>query len=90
MSVDDAPFDDAADNLAHYMVELLCDPQVNPTGGSVPLEKIQNLLLLHHSSLYGMCVRRRKRRGFLRFVWEHNDLLRCHVADPFSWRLSLT
>lgn len=47
--------------LIHAIVRVMVDPEVNPYGGTMPVERVQNLVRHRHRTTYDRVVEKAKR-----------------------------
>uniref|UniRef100_A0A7S4CZA9 Uncharacterized protein n=1 Tax=Eutreptiella gymnastica TaxID=73025 RepID=A0A7S4CZA9_9EUGL len=81
-----------ADELKESTIRLLEDDKINPFKGSVPLEKIQNILSCNrgpYTDLYHVVVG--KGKGKLKaFLQQYPDTFQHFAIEDGKWRLRLT
>jgi hypothetical protein len=86
------PATDAETKLKMEMIKLLNDPSRNPYGGSMPLEKIQNILSSDngpYTQLYNEAVGKGKGKLSM-FLSKHPEITVFGLEGGKKWRVRLT
>jgi hypothetical protein len=69
-------------------VKHLQTPEINPFRGSVPIERLQNVLRTYYPDLYNTVVGT-KHNSWRRFVERHNNVFHVFCIDGGKWRMRL-
>lgn len=81
--------DEFEDDLKSITIGYLMDPEINRYKGSVPVEKIQNILRCQHRDLYDKVVGS-KHRSWNKFVEKHQETFELFSIEDGKWRMRLT
>jgi len=81
--------DEYETQLKDITVGYLMDKEINRFHGSVPVEKIQNILRCQHRDLYDKVVGS-KHRSWNKFVEKHQDTFELFSIEDGKWRMRLT
>eukprot|EP00667_Euglena_gracilis_P011264 EG_transcript_11497 len=81
--------DEFEQDLKDITIAYLLDRDINRYQGSVPVEKIQNILRCQHRDLYDKVVGS-KHRSWNKFVEKHQDAFELFSIEDGKWRMRLT